>query len=314
MATRPPEGAWKRLSASLEDVHYPLTPYIELAALRQHIVRLEQGEVERFLTRWPDSLAASDLREAYLRELARRRDWTGFRALWKGSSARDLQCDELQARLAAGTRLDFSHDLAALWQGSQALPPACEPVLRAARQSHALDDAQVWNRLDRAAAAGSAGATAQAAALLDGAERSAAERIAAAVRDPATALAQASTWADAPRTRDAVAYGLARYARRNSAAAETAWAALETRFQWDAGAEESRAQRACVVPLDQLLARRDGAPEGAAGRRRRRCDARMARAHRARRRRFQGDPGRARPPLRTAENATSAGATCARAC
>src|SRR5690606_10646904 len=36
------------------------------------------------------------------------------------------------------------------------------------------------------------------------------------------------------RTRDALAWGLARHARRDSAAAETAWADLGARFKWDA--------------------------------------------------------------------------------
>lgn len=232
-AAKPPEGAWKRLSAGLEEAGYPLTPYIELAALRLRIGQLEPGEVERFLGHWPDSLAASDLREAYLRELARRNDWTAFRALWRDNPARDLRCNELQARLAGGAKLDYAADIDVLWQGSQALPGACDAVLRAARQGGALSEAHVRERLDRSAAAGNAAAAAQAAALLDDADRAAAERIVAALRDPASALAKARTWPDDAHARDAVAYGLARYARRNSAAAETAWADLESRFKWD---------------------------------------------------------------------------------
>jgi soluble lytic murein transglycosylase len=232
-AARPPEDAWKKLAANL-DPHYPLYPYIELAALRARIGRLAPAEVERFLARWPDTLAASDLRDAYLRELARRRDWSTFRRLWTKSSERDLQCDELQARLAGGARLDYARDLDALWQGTHALPGACDPVLADARRSGLLGDAQVMQRLQRTAAAGNLEASAETAALLDGAHRAAADRIVAALRDPAATLAAAKTWSDEPQARDAVAYGLARYARRNSAAAETAWADLEARFKWDA--------------------------------------------------------------------------------
>ncbi|MFI4970680.1 MAG: hypothetical protein ACHP7D_10785, partial [Lysobacterales bacterium] len=43
-ASRPPEGAWKKLAAGL-DPHYPLYPYIELAVLRGRIAKLERGEV-----------------------------------------------------------------------------------------------------------------------------------------------------------------------------------------------------------------------------------------------------------------------------
>jgi soluble lytic murein transglycosylase len=246
-ATKPPESAWKRYAASLEESGYPLAPYVELAALRPRVARLERAEVERFLKRWPGTLPAADLRDAYLRELARRGDWTAFRALWPGSPDRDLVCDELQARLAAGARLDWARDLEPLWQGSRTLPDACAPVLRAARAQGLLTDARLWERLGRTAEAGNAAAAADAAALLDGgAERAAAERIVAAVRDPAATLAKAKTWPDAPRTRDAVAYGLMRYARRNSAAAETLWADLQDRFRWDA-AQKNRVLNALAV-------------------------------------------------------------------
>ena len=231
-ASRLPEGAWKKLAAGL-DPRYPLYPYLELTALRLRLARLDRGEVERFLARWPDTLAASDLRDAWLRELARRDDWPTFRAFWKGGNDRDLQCDELQARLAAGAKLDYDSDLRALWQSPGALPDACDPVFAAARSQGVLDDARVWERLRRAAAGGHVATTAAAASMLGGAERIAADRFVAALRDPVATFARAAAWDDDARARDALAYGLARYARRNSAAAETAWAALEARFRWD---------------------------------------------------------------------------------
>lgn len=244
-ASRAPDDLWKKLAATL-DPRYPLTPYIELAALRQRIKEVSRSEVERYLARWPDTLPASDLRDAYLRELARREDWPTFRALWKNSSERDLQCDELQARIAAGERLDYSRDLDALWSGTPALPQACATVIRAARASGALADTHVWERLDRSAAAGNADVAANAAALLGGAERATADRIVAALRDPAATFALAKNWADEPRARDAIAWGLARYARRSSAAAETAWSDLEGRFKWDV-AQKNRVLNALAL-------------------------------------------------------------------
>src|SRR5690606_17752546 len=105
-AARPPEDAWKRHAAAL-DAGYPLYPYIELAALRAKPQRLHRREVERFLERWPDSLPARDLRETWLRELARRGDWATFRAFDQGSDDSGLRCNALQVRLAAGDNLEF---------------------------------------------------------------------------------------------------------------------------------------------------------------------------------------------------------------
>ena len=42
------------------------------------------------------------------------------------------------------------------------------------------------------------------------------------MRDPGGVLAKASSWSDTPRNRDAMSYGLLRYARRDSSAANSA--------------------------------------------------------------------------------------------
>ncbi|MEO7431052.1 MAG: transglycosylase SLT domain-containing protein [Dokdonella sp.] len=244
-ATRPPEGEWKKLAATI-DPRYPLLPYLELASLRPRISKVDRRDVERFLAAWPDTLAASDLRKAYLRELTRRGDWTAYRALYVRSNDRDLQCDELQAQLAAHATLEYARDLETLWQGARKLPGSCDPVMRAARAGGVLSDALVWQRIERAAGEGSIESASDAAALLDGAGRADAARIVDNLRDPPAAFVKAKSWTDDARTRDAIAYGLARYARRNSAAAETAWADLEPRFKWNA-AQKNRVLNALAL-------------------------------------------------------------------
>jgi len=230
-AGRLPESAWKKLADGLED--YPLYPYIELAALKPRLAKASANEVGAFLKRWPDTLPAADLRSAWLRELARRGDWKAFATTYIAGDDRELQCDALLGRLASGASLDVARDIEPFWNGERELPGPCGSVLRAARVQGIVGDVLVWEHLVRAADAGSANAADDAAALLTGAERIAADRIVAALRDPRATLAKAQTWADDARTRDAVSYGLARLARRDSEAAETQWAELEARFKWD---------------------------------------------------------------------------------
>lgn len=233
-ATKAKDDSWKRYAANLEEAHYPLAPYLELASLKPQVARLDRGTVERFLKRWPDTLATRDLREAYLREVAKRGDWVTFHALWQPSSDRSLQCSQLRARLAAGEKLEFERDLETLWQGSRALPDSCAALLASAHAGGSLDDARIRERLDRAADAGNADSAAQLAPLLAGAGRAEADRIVTALRDPAGTLAKAKTWSDDAHARDALSYAFARLARRNSSAAETYWADLQSRFRWDA--------------------------------------------------------------------------------
>jgi len=243
-ASRPSPVEWKKLAAGLED--YPLYPYLEATVLRKNIAKADRADIERFLARWPDSLPARDVRESYLRELARRGDWKSFRTFWKESRDRDLRCNELRARIAGGEKLDFARDIEPLWATPRATPQACDIVFASARADGSLTDARVWERVLDAAAAGNPDTAAAVAALLNGEERVAADRIVATVRNPAAELPKAEKWPDVPRNRDAVAYGLARYARKDSASAETQWAKLGSRFEWDA-AQKNRVLNALAV-------------------------------------------------------------------
>ena len=243
-ASRTPPDEWRKLAGGLES--YPLYPYLEAVTLRRNISKAPRADVERFLAHWPDTLPASDVRDAYLRELARVGDWPTFRKQWKGSRDRDLQCDALAARTAAGEKLDYAADIEPLWTNLKALPDACDIPLASARANGLITDERIWKRMLDAAAAGNEESAANAAAMLTGSDREAAERIVLAVRAPTATLAKADTWPDTPRARDAIAYGLARYARKDSAASETLWAKLGDKYKWDE-AQKNRVLNALAV-------------------------------------------------------------------
>jgi soluble lytic murein transglycosylase len=230
---------WKKLAIDLAD--YPLLPYVELAALHRDAgkAKLDRATVERFIARWPDTLPARDLRQDYLRERANASDWPAFRALWQETGARDLACDDLNARLAAGETLAFA-DIEPLWNDAR-LASDCVPAFTWARAHGVLDEAQVWARVGEAAGNGHAGTVSTLAGLLHGSDRADAARLASVLGDPATALAKASRWPDDARAREAAALGLARLARRNTDDAETLWTRLEKHFGF------SRAQKERVL-------------------------------------------------------------------
>ncbi len=229
---RGPADAWKREVVNLAD--YPLLPYVELAVLKSGNAKPSLAQVEAFIKRWPDTLIARDLRESMLRQLATSQDWPAFRKLWSASSADDLQCAWQRARIANGETPDYAKEIAGLWMQPRPTPASCDPLFAWARQNGSLTDAEVWKRIEGAAAAANPATVSSVANLLDPADKDAANRIAASVRDPATALAKAAQWTDNLRNRDAVSFGMMRYARKNSSAAETLWADLGDRFKWDA--------------------------------------------------------------------------------
>ena len=238
---------WKASAADLGD--YPLLPWLEQAALLRRLDQLDTAAVQSFLERWPESLAASDLRGAFLRELARRQQWRDFLALYRAErdgGSRELACHALRARLAQAQTLTWETDLAPLWRSANALPEACDPVLAWARQQGLLDPARLWARLDLARDAGNAALVEQLGAGLPAPDRPAAQRTAAALRDPAAALKAATDWPDDAHHRDAVLGGLLRLARRRAAEAEALWPALRGHFHFS---ETDQARVAAALAL-----------------------------------------------------------------
>ncbi len=248
------DPGWKTLAPGLDD--YPLYPYLPAAALEHDLGNASAAQVQDYLDRYPGLIPARDLRRDYLLLLAQRSDWTTFRAFYHPGLGDTLACRDIEARWAAGARLDFERDLAALWD-QPSLPAACAGALDLAAQAGLLTPARLWQRIDRAVAAGRAETLAATAKYLTGAEdRTAAARLQLALGDPQAALTQATGWADGPRARAAVVLAVRRLAIRDDDAAEAAWKRLTARFAFDSG---QRDQVAAALALYRATDYENGA-------------------------------------------------------
>ncbi|SDG65342.1 transglycosylase SLT domain-containing protein [Dyella sp. 333MFSha] len=219
--------AWRAQAAGLE--HYVLFPYLEAASLEHDLRTLDRARVDAYLAANPGLIPAADLRRDFLNELARRKDWVTFTAMYQPGLGDGLSCFALQAKLSRGQPLVFETDLADLWKKAS-LPNACDPVLSAAHDQGLLTPDRLWTRIQTAADAGKGGTVAGLAAWLPPEDAAAGQRIAQALNDPTSALRDAATWPDTPRHRQAVTLALQRMARKQSTVADSAWTSLAPRF------------------------------------------------------------------------------------
>ncbi|KJV31892.1 transglycosylase SLT domain-containing protein [Luteibacter yeojuensis] len=219
--------AWRAQASGLEG--YSIYPYIEAAALEHDLRTLDSARVQDYLRRNPGLIPAADLRRDFLGELARRKDWASFTAMYQPGLGDSLTCFNLQARLSRGEKLVFETDMAELWKRAS-LPNSCDPVIAAAHDQGLLTNDRLWSRIDVAADAGKGGTVASLAAWLSPEDMAAGQHLAQALNDPATAVRDAATWPDTPRHRQAVTAALQRLARKQSSAADAAWAQLGSRF------------------------------------------------------------------------------------
>lgn len=255
-ARHAPDSVWQPLAAGLES--YPLYPYLPLASIERRMTGVSRKQVDQFLADWPGSLPARTLRNDFLRELARRKDWKSFVDLYTGTGpAIDLKCDALHARFALHRPVDFERDVKPIWLAAQPLPKACDELTDWARAHHKLRPRLVWQRIELATRARQASLVDGLASLLDRNERHAAERIADAIRDPATALKHAANWPDTSRARMAAITALERLAPRDSDAVEAHWSKLGRHFHF------SSEQRDHILHVIALYRAADFAPDAA---------------------------------------------------
>ena len=226
---------WKKEALVLE--RYPLLPALEALELARRIDKAKPDEikpevVDAFLARWPDTLAADDVRRAWLADRAGLGRWKEFRAAYVPGLGREFVCHEMSARLADGEKLEFARDWAPLWDASTRLPASCDAPLAWSAGNGVIDAQKLWQRIDRAIDAGQGGIADQLVAHLPAGERAAATQIALALRDAPAALKQAGTWPDDTRHRDAVAAAIRRVARRDADTATDAYAKLKSRYKF----------------------------------------------------------------------------------
>lgn len=222
---------WRVLARGLGD--YPLYPYLEAASMQHDIGTLKLDALESYLKRFPGLIPAHDLRRDFLHQLAGRKDWANFRKLYRPGLGYALACDNLQARLAAGRKLDFNRDLASIWQKT-ALPSACDPVLDWAHRHGLLSKKRLWQRIERAARHGATGTIKSLASWLPKGDGIVALRLALARDNPRKAVHEAHQWKDSVHTRMAVEMALKRLAIADDEAAGKAWQTLHSRFAFSA--------------------------------------------------------------------------------
>jgi soluble lytic murein transglycosylase len=202
---------------------HPLYPYVEYAETLRDIRQLRADAVADVLARHADLPFAAPLRTAWLRELARRRDWQTFLSLYRDSTDIELQCHALQARLAAGRNGELLDQAAALWRHGDSRPAACDGAFAHLQAAGRIDAALRWERIELAAASGNVALMRFVARGLGDAERAHVEAYARFIEAPG---ADVKSWPRNARSRQVAMLGLERNARRDPGATEALLAAL----------------------------------------------------------------------------------------
>ena len=126
---------------------HPLLQWVEYWELNNRLATAQQPELDAFYARWSGSYVEDRLRNDWLLELGRRRDWANFRAdfpRFRMNDDRDVTCYALLTQHLEGHNV---RDAArAAWLAQRDLDDACQLLARTLREANQLSDADLWQK------------------------------------------------------------------------------------------------------------------------------------------------------------------------
>ncbi len=195
----------------------PLAQWVEYWDLSNRLATATVAEVEAFYARWPGTYVEDRLRNDWLLELGRRRDWVDFARdypRFRMDDDRQVRCYALLTRHLAGEKV--RDDARAAWFAQRDLDDGCQLLASTLFEAHLFSTDDVWGKAQLAVEAGQPRAAQAAAELIS---RATGKEVEALLGDPDRFLA--GPLARRPVNRELVLLALMRLAARDPQAAAT---------------------------------------------------------------------------------------------
>lgn len=137
--------SYNQLAEKLAD--YPLAPYLEYADLSSRLYHAGDGDIIRFLERYPQAPFSLRLRQRWLGHLAERGRWQEFIRVYKPEiHSAELACQYAYALFHTGNREQAMAAGIPLWQEGKSQPRACDPLFALLIDQGHITEAVAWKR------------------------------------------------------------------------------------------------------------------------------------------------------------------------
>jgi soluble lytic murein transglycosylase len=125
---------------------HPLTQWVEYWQVTNRIVEMRQADLDDFYARWPATYVEDRLRNDWLLELGKRRDWANFRVefpRFRMNDDREVTCYALLTHHLDGK--DVRGAARTAWYAQRDLDDGCNLLATTLREARQLSDSDVWN-------------------------------------------------------------------------------------------------------------------------------------------------------------------------
>ncbi len=133
---------------------HPLTQWVEYWQIGNRLVEARQADLNDFYARWPATYVEDRLRNDWLLELGKRRDWDNFRVefpRFRMNDDREVTCYALLTQHLAGQ--DVREPALAAWQAQRDLDDGCNLLATTLREARQFKDGDLWQKARLAAEA-----------------------------------------------------------------------------------------------------------------------------------------------------------------
>lgn len=133
------------------DSRYPLATWVDYWELSSRLSEVQGPEVEAFYARWPGSYVEDRLRNDWLLELGKRRDWTNVAREYprfRMDDDREVTCYALVASQQAGQAVTDAARRA--WMAQKEADDGCQLMAQTLFAAHQFSEADVWRKLRQA--------------------------------------------------------------------------------------------------------------------------------------------------------------------
>lgn len=136
------------LRGTANAANHPLAMWVEYFELNARLADAQQPELDAFATRWAGTYVEDRLRNDWLLELGKRRDWTNFRAefpRFRMNDDREVTCYALLVQHQDGQ--DVRNAARAAWYAQRDADDGCQLLGRTLYDARVLTAADVWQEV-----------------------------------------------------------------------------------------------------------------------------------------------------------------------
>lgn len=221
--------AFKKLSEQLTD--YPLYPYLQYYQFKKNLSQVEPAKFTAYFKNYSDSPTAQWLRNAWLADLAARKEWPMYIKYYTATKDPTRGCHFYWALYQTGRTAAAFQGAKKLWLVGQSQPNECDPLFKVWRASDQFKEAYIWQRISLSIRKGKVSLAKYLAQSLP-THTQPLVSLWVKVRSNPKILKNASLFKDTPKHREIILYGLGRIAFNDLDTALHLWNHYMAGFQF----------------------------------------------------------------------------------